>query len=89
MVRLLKRYFGPIQGRAVCASLDLFAGLQSTFFIVLDRDLMVTVVSVIVRKHVLDVDLCFPNPRYVALHPMDSCIIRCECQPQISIVEIQ
>ena len=43
---------------------------------------MVTVVSVIVRKHVLDVDLRFPNPRYVALHPMGPCIIRCECQPQ-------
>ena len=60
-------------------------GLHCTFYVLLDWDFIV-LVGLIVRKHLLDVNLRFSNPRDVAFHPMDPCIIRCECQPQITMV---
>jgi hypothetical protein len=58
--------------------------LHSTFSVLLTWDSVVTLVGLIGGKHLLDVNLRFL--RDVALHSMDPCIIRCECQPQIPTV---
>ena len=70
-------------------SLDSFKSPSLHFFDFLDWNFIVTLVGLIGGKHLLDVSLRFSNLRDVAFYPMAPCIIRCECQPQISVVKVQ
>ena len=64
-------------------------GLHASYSILVVCDPVVATIDVIIGKHLLDVDLRFSNSRHVVLHPVDPCIISCECKPEIAMVDIQ